>query len=641
MLGRRFSWLLFLLFLFSPNLLAISRFSSAHRPNVVLIVLDSLRRDHLGFFGYSRPTSPFLDELARSGVVFRNVVAASSQTGPAVASLFTGLYPSHHGCQFYSFKQSFHPIFRDASPHLDESLITMAEIFQQAGANTLALVCNPWLKPENGFAQGFSSYVNIDSWDGRNLNAAFLRLLASGANDQPFFIYLHYMDTHAPYYSTDRFRGLFTPFKGDHVFGMGYKDYVTEADIAYSVALYDEEIRQADDLIREVVTALRGRGLLDRTLIIITADHGEEFSEHQGFGHGTTLYEEQIGTFFIFYGPALVSSKEIGVKVASVDLFPTVLDIAGLPQPSSIDGQSLLALWQESPSAHFFSKYKRFFFSELADKKAVHDERWKYIWNPFLLTEELYDLRRDYKEKRNRVDDEPKKRAELKRIALGLTRSSTVNSGLNQLPTETIERLRSLGYLTSSANSGGSEERNLSLPISPVIDFNQPQHNPLQLIYGWGAPLPLKEITKRKGQEKGVLASPQSEQQAKETEARSSLREALPSDQANSLVSPLSSFAKWVLASSSPGKRRFILQGYAHFPSSPNNTPLVLDLFCDGEKLAEWTLSRSGPFLLTALLPSHRGHNRSLEFTLIQKTLLPPSPFTPRLLISLLALQNL
>ncbi len=580
----------------ASNPFAAARSATADRPNIILIVLDSLRRDHLGVFGYARPTSPTIDRLAREGVLLRDVVAAAPQTAPAIASLFTGLYPRSHGLQLYSYNQSYDPVRSPAAPSLDQRFPVLAERFRDAGYSTLALVENPWLKPEFGYARGFDRFDSIESWDGRQVTGRFESTLIDRGPARPFFAYLHYMDAHAPYFAAGSAEGLYTPFRGPPVFGNGLYPLLRPDERAYAIDLYDERLNVLDGLVRGVLDSLTAAGLRDNTLIVITSDHGEEFLEHGGLGHGTSLYAEQINTFAVFDLPGRLRPRDIRTRTRSVDLAPTILDLAGLnpfPKTASIDGRSLRP-WMEGPHAAAKDEPPAppIALAELGEKKAVLMDGWKFVYDLFLKTEELFRERRDPGDHENLSDAKARIRAKLKEtllreIGAGSESGALPGRRIGSVSPDLEHRLASLGYLGGRASSSISRGLGvLHAPISAEIDFARGGFNPLQLVYGWSDPLPLTDrvyaaIDK---QARAVMARSSRSQNTFRIEGRT-----VDDDRAR-------------------GGRLFAGAG-----------PSILEVICEGKFLGAANLEPSdatGEFALEFAVPRGLGRDRPLMFIL-------------------------
>ena len=295
--------------------------------NVVFLLIDALRADRLGVAGYGRPTSPNLDALARSGVRFARTRAPSSWTKPSMASLLTATSPSTNRILRWE----------DTVP---EAATLPAEIFHGAGLRTLGLYRNDWLAPHFGFGQGFDSYytprvfaqseslrrnspsvgAGLPGSDA-DITQAATQFLQSFGRDQ-FFLYLHYMDVHQ--YASEA---------SGPTFGTSHSDF------------YDSAIAWVDRNVGEIVVELERLGLASRTLIVITSDHGEEFGEHGGEGHGRTLYHEVTDVPWILVPPfRLEPGIVVETSVSSLDVFPTVLDLMGLPPLPGAEGRSALPL---------------------------------------------------------------------------------------------------------------------------------------------------------------------------------------------------------------------------------------------------------------------------------------------------------
>jgi arylsulfatase A-like enzyme len=294
--------------------------------NLVFLLVDTLRADRLGAYGYSRPTSPSLDALARSGIVFRHVLSQSSWTKSSMASLWTGTYPVRNGILRYN-------------QVLPDEAVLPAEILREAGFRTAGVWRNGWVAPNFGMGQGFEFYLNPkpgrervqlqrshpspDGLSGTDEDiaesaSAFLENYAR----ERFFLYLHYMDLH------------------QYVFDDSAPDFGT----SYSDA-YDRSIAWIDRVIGSLVDELEKHGVLDRTVIVLASDHGEAFREHGFEGHARDLHREVVEVPFMIVLPfRLDPGIVVEEQVANVDIWPTLLDLLGLPALTGADGRSLLPL---------------------------------------------------------------------------------------------------------------------------------------------------------------------------------------------------------------------------------------------------------------------------------------------------------
>ena len=238
------------------SLLACARAPAPEKPNIVLIVVDTLRADHLGSYGYERDTSPVIDAFARENVRFDYAVATAPWTAPSIASIFTGLYPTAHGVTRFTFKDDWQPGRATASV-LSDDLDTLAEGLKRRGYQTVGVTANAWVADYLGFAQGFDSFRTLDHQPAHRVNAeAFTFLDAHGREDPPFFLYLHYMDPHEPYASPEPIGAFHGPLQS--------REYDDEE--LKRIAHYDAEIRYVDGQIGElfraaaIAAALRGCG---------------------------------------------------------------------------------------------------------------------------------------------------------------------------------------------------------------------------------------------------------------------------------------------------------------------------------------------------------------------------------------------
>jgi len=427
----------------------------APRPrNLLLISLDTLRADHLGCYGYPRPTSPFLDQLASRGVLFEQAWATSPWTLPSHASLFTGLYPSQHGV---------------VNNHvgLPPELPTLAEVMRERSFATAGFVSGIFLGPRFGLGRGFDRYVVIPTraQEGgtatslsatRRVSEGGLAWLAEQAH-RPFFLFLHYFDIHSDYRPEPRFAALFAgPYHGPvdgtsrqlREFLRGQIEF-DAADRAHLVDLYDAEIRQLDEALKQLFEELHERGELAHTLVVVTADHGEEFFEHGGVFHGRTQYQEMLRVPLILSGPGIPAGVRIDRPVSLVDLPPTLLALLGAGDGPAVSGRDLAPLWK-SPGAAW---PERELFAEAnhtreggTPQRAVLRDGWKLVLHGNG-EHELFELSADPGERVNRASAEPQRTADLtSRLTSGL--GSVRNApALPELNPAMRMQLEALGYV--------------------------------------------------------------------------------------------------------------------------------------------------------------------------------------------------
>lgn len=426
------------------------RSTAPERPNVLLVTLDTTRADHLGLYGYARPTSPHLDALAREAVVFERAYSTSSWTLPAHASLFTGRFPSSHGARHDPEGALVLADAIDAPPDirargLGAAETTLAEVLSGQGYRTGAVVAGPWLLREFGLGRGFAHYDDAEIHEpggrrARQVSEAATRWLE--ATPEPFFLFLNYFDPHAPYAPPAPWLRSFLP--------PGEEPNLRSARQA--PALYDAEILYMDSELGRLFRELRERGLWERTLIVVTSDHGELLGERGEWGHERFLWEPLVRV------PLLVKpagARQPGRRerdpVSVVDVMPLVLRAAGLPVPEAVQG--------EAPPAR-----RRPILAEVNPMSARTDTgRWRARWEgPLKLLENslggrwLFDVERDPDESDDLAPRQPERaaRAEqaLEREFAALPPAAAEAPAV-QIDPDTLEALRRLGYLDEGADA--------------------------------------------------------------------------------------------------------------------------------------------------------------------------------------------
>lgn len=316
------------------------------RPNVILYLVDTLRADHLGCYGYGRPTSPHVDAFAQDAICFEAAQAQSSWTRPAVASLMTGVYPQEHGV-----------IERDHS--LPDSLPLLAEHLAGLGYRTHGIITNPNVGSEFGFDRGFESFESLEPLDpaeGAALSDAVHRaacaFLETVGTDRPFFLYLHTSDPHDPYVPRSPYRETFAadvedPFVGtsQHLRSLKCRDDAPEETVRDLIALYDAEVAFNDAQFGALLERLRSLDLYDESIVLFLSDHGEGFYDHGRLGHGRTLNREEVHVPLLLRLPGgEASGLRVPEIVRQVDVLPTLLDCLGEPVPSFVRGESVLPI---------------------------------------------------------------------------------------------------------------------------------------------------------------------------------------------------------------------------------------------------------------------------------------------------------
>ena len=438
--------------------------STAKGPNVVLIIADTLRADHLGAYGSRDVATPAIDSLAADGVVFDKAFAQSSWTRPSIATILTGLYPGSHSVMH-------------KTDLLPGDVVTVAEAMKQGGYRTSGFVTNINVAPSFNFQQGFDEYQYLapdfffgatDSGsklalyslmrlirerflskqkfvshyyqDADTVNETSLPWLA-GHEDERFFVVIHYMDPHDPYFEI--------PYNGRAVARVDTPNPAPERAEELR-KLYASNIEYLDGFLAKLFAALKERGLYENTVIAFTADHGEEFHEHGGWWHGTTLYEEQIHVPLIVKPAGKTAAGRREASFARLaDVTPTLLAAAGLSAPAGVQGRDLFGS-SAAPTAVYAEEDH-----EGNVLESIRTADWKLIvandGNPRgLAPVELYDMRSDPGETTNLADKEPARVAELRRDLEALrtaSRASAVKGTTGTIDAADEERLRALGYL--------------------------------------------------------------------------------------------------------------------------------------------------------------------------------------------------
>ena len=408
------------------------------RPNVLLVTIDTLRADRLGCYGFPQARTPHIDRLAAEGVRCENAVSAAPITMPSHSTILTGLYPPAHGV-------------RDNGVYaLGDDVVTLPERLKARGYATQAFVSAVVLSRRYNLTQGFDDYDD-DLWaedapkmfmirdrPAERTAEKFVTWLEGWHKDsgrRPFFAWVHFFDPHQPY----------SP---------------PAADRALSPTLYDAEIAAADRGVGRLVEVLRAKGILDDTLVVLTADHGESLGEHQEKTHAIFIYDATVHVPLVWRHPRTLPSGSVYAgPVRGVDIVPTILGILGLPGGSETQGQELLAALRGTVRPPELPQYSESLLSELGFGMApLHGVRWdgyKWIRAP---KPELYDLRNDPKELKNLYPgDERRARlldAELQRI-LDESGGRASKPKENPMTRETQEMLQALGYLAPGAERRG------------------------------------------------------------------------------------------------------------------------------------------------------------------------------------------
>lgn len=411
--------------------------AQAPRFNVLLITLDTVRADHLGSYGYGSAATPALDRLAREGVRFSDATTQAPLTAPAHAALLTGVYPGRLNVR------------DNGTTALPRGVTTLASALKKAGYQTAAFIGAFILGAPYGFEQGFDEFdARFDRFDARNKLAAdrtadqvvrpALEWLGRVRRERPFFAWVHFYDAHAPYTPPPPFSARFQKQP------------------------YDGEIAFVDSAVGRLVSKIEALGMLERTLIVAIADHGESLGEHGEEDHGVFLYDSVLHIPWIMRLPGRDrAGTVVAEQVRAIDLMPTVLDAVGVAAVPRLDGESVLGVVRGRPRANPPLSYAETWYPKFhfgwSELRSARVGEWKFVDAP---RPELFDLRTDRSEELNVVQRQAgvagRLHADLRAVADALGAADPATAAPPDR--ETIERLRSLGYVGFVA-PGGSTTR--------------------------------------------------------------------------------------------------------------------------------------------------------------------------------------
>jgi arylsulfatase A-like enzyme/Tfp pilus assembly protein PilF len=401
------------------------RSNEPFHPNVLLITLDTTRSDHLGAYGDASARTPNLDRLASEGVTFERAVSSAPITLPAHVSLLTGRQPFAHGVR------------NNGNFRVEDDLATIATILHAGGYRTAAFVSAFVLDRRSGLSRGFDEYDDrLDgsrSPDGdverRGDRTAELALKwvadqrGRGAGAPPFFVWIHLYDPHDPYTPPPPF------------------------DAEFRDRPYDGEIAFDDAVVGSIIDRLSRLGVLASTIVAVAGDHGESLGEHGELTHAMFVYESVLRVPMMIRWPARLAPARVAALVRSVDLAPTLLDLAAMPALAGAEGQTLVPLVHggRSPASAAYSEtYFPLLFMNWAPLRSIQDDRWKFIDAP---TPELYDLATDPHELSNLAADEPVRTGALRRALEGVSGPGRGAMATTRPERDALDKLAALGYI--------------------------------------------------------------------------------------------------------------------------------------------------------------------------------------------------
>ncbi|MBU0756226.1 MAG: sulfatase-like hydrolase/transferase [Planctomycetes bacterium] len=421
--------------------------------NVILISIDTLRADHLAVYGYDRSPAPALERFAEKAVLFERAYSQAPWTTPSHASMFTSLYPSVLGLGNWPNPGKINP-----------KAFTIAELLSRAGYLSAGFLEAGMVSGKFGFAQGFKPYKQGFNHIHESVPACLEWIREQG--DHRFFVFLHTYDVHR-YDPPDSFRDRFLPdYDGaveegiplarslQELSNQEFTDTLDEADRRKIVSIYDEGIAYVDHWIGRFLDELEAMDLMDRTVVIITSDHGEEFWEHNHTGHGYTNFEEMLHVPLMIHHPDMAAGRRKGI-VRLLDIAPTVAELLGLEAHPSWQGRSFYSILQGREETG-----TRFNFAEKGhiNRKSVQDDRWKLVRtyrskadDQSVYTDRLFDLDTDPREQNDCSATHPREAERLTALLESwMSANRKIQKGYTALEVEIDpelqEQLEQLGY---------------------------------------------------------------------------------------------------------------------------------------------------------------------------------------------------
>jgi len=400
--------------------------------NVVLVSFDALQAAHVGSLGYSRNVTPTIDAMAKEGFNFTNNISTASWTVPASMTWFTGVYPSEHRLtnKFAVFNPPNNNVISNLKK-LSPELVTLAEVLKQNGYATGGFTGNAGVNGFFGYDQGFDKYF-FEKGKFGSMGVSIPKALEwlKDNGNKKFFMFLHGYDIHGQGIPEGGFDYRFVD-KGYDKRYTGSKEEqealreeglekgfasLRDEDVKFWRAIYDEKIQRTDALFKKFLGEYEKMGLMDKTIFVLTSDHGTEFHEHKRFDHGFSLYDELIHVPLIIKLPKVKAGKVIKDQVSSIDVMPTILDLLDVKMPENarnqLRGASLVpGLKGKTVAKDVYSEtdYRQYTYKRSITTK----DGWKFIYTLEDKSRELYNMKNDPGETKNLVESEPRRAYEL------------------------------------------------------------------------------------------------------------------------------------------------------------------------------------------------------------------------------------
>ena len=389
--------------------------------NIVLISVDTLRADHVSGLGYAKKTTPNLDQFLNNSIVFTNNISTSSWTLPSHMTFMTGLLPSHHKVvnkYILNYEKKTEEI-ADLSK-VSPGVKTLAEYLKQNGYATGGFTGGAGVDRQFGFNRGFDEYYDENNFGGFSDSIPRAVDWTKKNKDKKFFLFLHGYDIHGQYVPIGGYDKRFVDFEYKGNLNGSTEEqkklredgitngqvYLSPDDVKFLIALYDEKIQRADEKLGNFFREYATLGLNDKTIFIITSDHGEEFYEHGQIDHGHSLYDELIKTPLFIKTPKTTANVKINSQTSGADIMPTILSSVGIKTPTIFDGVDLSQFTKTQLKRNVISETE---YRYVVDQRSIRTTTgWKFIKDVSSNLDELYDIKNDPKEKNNLINKSTK-----------------------------------------------------------------------------------------------------------------------------------------------------------------------------------------------------------------------------------------
>lgn len=400
--------------------------------NLVFVSFDALQAAHVGSLGYPKKVTPTIDEMAKTGFNFTNNISVASWTVPASMSWFTGVYPSEHKLtnKFSVFNPPNNNVLSNLK-NLSPDLVTLAEVLKENGYATGGFTGNAGVNGSFGYGQGFDRYF-FEKGKFGSMGVSIPKALdwLKANKDKKFFMFLHGYDMHGQNVPAEGFDYRFVEKGYDKKFTGSAQEQealreeglekgflvLRDEDVKFWRAIYDEKIQRTDAKFKGFLVELQKMGLMDKTIFVLTSDHGTEFYEHKRFDHGFSLYDELIHVPLVIKLPKQKIGKVIKDQITSLDIMPTILDLLDVKMPEKakdqLRGTSLIPAFKgKTVTKDVYSEtdYRQYTYK----RSVITRDGWKFIYTLEDKGRELYNLKTDPGEKKNLVEMEPRRAYEL------------------------------------------------------------------------------------------------------------------------------------------------------------------------------------------------------------------------------------